>query len=201
MALTPGKVRCSPCSRRRGRCAWLRVAPLLPSPPLRPMATDASGRDGKAGASAEPESPAGVIGISASAPRKGTFWRSRNRGHSGVALTASGPRLSGQSPEEDRGRGSAQSRAGGRIPEASQGGGAKGCDPRTIALLQAWPRIQNPETLCPINQKSDDLVSQGGVSQGGLSRQMGHFSRSIRRQRSFPWHGASMSLKERRVLP
>jgi hypothetical protein len=25
----------SPCSRRSGRCAWLRAAPLLPSPPLR----------------------------------------------------------------------------------------------------------------------------------------------------------------------
>ena len=46
-----------------GRCAWLRVAPLLSSPPLRPMATDAPGRDGKAGSSAEPESMAQVIAI------------------------------------------------------------------------------------------------------------------------------------------
>ena len=33
--LTSGKVRCSPsspCSRERARCAWLRVAPLLPIP-------------------------------------------------------------------------------------------------------------------------------------------------------------------------
>ena len=39
--LTSGKVRCSPsspCSRERARCAWLRVAPLLPSPPLRAAA-------------------------------------------------------------------------------------------------------------------------------------------------------------------
>jgi hypothetical protein len=33
--LTSGKVWCSPsspCSRERARCAWLRVAPLLPIP-------------------------------------------------------------------------------------------------------------------------------------------------------------------------
>jgi len=41
----------------KGRCAWLRAAALLSSPPLRAMAPDASGRDGKAGVSAEPESP------------------------------------------------------------------------------------------------------------------------------------------------
>ena len=57
--LAAGKVRCSsssPCSRRSGRCAWLRVAPLLPSPPLRAAAVLLSGRDGKAGASTEVES-------------------------------------------------------------------------------------------------------------------------------------------------
>src|ERR1035437_9325683 len=50
--LTSGKVRCSPsspCSRGRSRCAWLRVAPLLPSPALRAVARAAPGRDGKAG--------------------------------------------------------------------------------------------------------------------------------------------------------
>jgi hypothetical protein len=31
-----------------GRCAWLRAAPLLPSPPLRPASLLSSGRDGKA---------------------------------------------------------------------------------------------------------------------------------------------------------
>src|SRR3954465_5445254 len=59
--LTSGKVRCSPsspCSRRSGRCAWLRAAALLASPALRAMADAFSGRDGKAGALAEPESRA-----------------------------------------------------------------------------------------------------------------------------------------------
>jgi hypothetical protein len=59
MVLTAGKVRCapsSPCSRRSGRCAWLRAAVLLSSPALRPMADALTGRDGKAGALAEPES-------------------------------------------------------------------------------------------------------------------------------------------------
>ena len=59
MVLTSGKVRCapsSPCSRRSGRCAWLRAAVLLASPALRAMADALSGRDGKAGAFAEPES-------------------------------------------------------------------------------------------------------------------------------------------------
>jgi hypothetical protein len=45
---------------RQGACAWLRVAPLLPSPTLRTAATAASGRDGKAGSPIEQESvPAG----------------------------------------------------------------------------------------------------------------------------------------------
>jgi len=59
MGLTSGKVRCapsSPCSRRSGRCAWLRAAVLLSSPALRAMADALSGRDRKAGALAEPES-------------------------------------------------------------------------------------------------------------------------------------------------
>ena len=57
--LTSGKVRCSPsspCSRGRARCAWLRVAPLLPSPSLRAAALAAPGRDGKAGSPIELES-------------------------------------------------------------------------------------------------------------------------------------------------
>jgi hypothetical protein len=57
--LTSGKVWCSPsspCSRERARCAWLRVAPLLPSPPLRAAALAAPGRDGKAGSPIEQES-------------------------------------------------------------------------------------------------------------------------------------------------
>ena len=41
---------------RQGRCAWFRVAPLLPSPPLRAASLLLSGRDGKAGASTELES-------------------------------------------------------------------------------------------------------------------------------------------------
>ena len=59
MVLTSGKVRCapsSPCSRWSGRRAWLRAAVLLSSPALRAMADALSGRDGKAGASAEPKS-------------------------------------------------------------------------------------------------------------------------------------------------
>jgi len=48
--LTAGKVRCSPsspCSRARARCAWLRVAALLPSPPFRSVACALPGRTGK----------------------------------------------------------------------------------------------------------------------------------------------------------
>ena len=59
MVLTSGKVGCapsSPCSRRSGRCAWLRAAVLLSSPSLRATADALSGRDRKAGALAEPES-------------------------------------------------------------------------------------------------------------------------------------------------
>jgi hypothetical protein len=41
---------------RQGGCAWLRVAPLLPSPALRAAATAAPGRGGKAGSSIEQES-------------------------------------------------------------------------------------------------------------------------------------------------
>ena len=57
--LTAEKVRCSPsspCSRANALCAWLRVAPLLPSPTLRAVACALSGRDGKAGSPIEPES-------------------------------------------------------------------------------------------------------------------------------------------------
>jgi hypothetical protein len=64
MALTAGKVRCSPslpCSRGTARCAWLRVAPLLSSPSLRAMAWALPGRDGKAGSPVEPESSVRVI--------------------------------------------------------------------------------------------------------------------------------------------
>jgi hypothetical protein len=43
-------------ARDRARCAWLRVALLLPSPPLRPAAWALPGRDGKAGSPIEPES-------------------------------------------------------------------------------------------------------------------------------------------------
>jgi hypothetical protein len=58
MVLASGKFRCapsSPCSRRSGRCAWLRAAVLLSSPALRAMADALSGRDGTGGALAEPE--------------------------------------------------------------------------------------------------------------------------------------------------
>jgi hypothetical protein len=40
---------------RQGACAWLRVAPLLPSPALRAAATAAPGRGGKAGSPIEQE--------------------------------------------------------------------------------------------------------------------------------------------------
>ncbi len=43
-------------ARDRARCAWLRVAPLLPSPSLRSVAWALPGRDGKAGSPIEPES-------------------------------------------------------------------------------------------------------------------------------------------------
>src|SRR5580658_353395 len=61
-----------------GCCAWLRVAALLSSPPLRAMAPDASGRDGKAGASAEPESPSEVVHLAGTGDisiwgKQGTF--------------------------------------------------------------------------------------------------------------------------------
>jgi hypothetical protein len=42
------------------RCAWLRVAPLLPSPPLHAAAAALPGRDGKAGSLIELESWAKV---------------------------------------------------------------------------------------------------------------------------------------------
>src|ERR1700680_4215225 len=57
--LTAEKVRCSPsspCSRANALCAWLRVAPRLPSPALRAVARALPGRDGKAGSPIEPES-------------------------------------------------------------------------------------------------------------------------------------------------
>ena len=57
--LTAEKVGCSPsspCSRARALCAWLRVAPLLPSPALRAAAWALPCRDGKAGSPIEPES-------------------------------------------------------------------------------------------------------------------------------------------------
>ena len=56
----------------------LRVAALLSSPSFRSMASDVPGRDGKAGASTEPESRVGLIAAPDS-PFK--------RGHSGVAET------------------------------------------------------------------------------------------------------------------
>ena len=40
----------------RARCAWLGVAPLLPSPSLRAVAWALPGRDGKADCPIEPES-------------------------------------------------------------------------------------------------------------------------------------------------
>ena len=43
-------------ARDSARCAWLRVAPLLPSPSLRSVAWVLPGRDGKAGSPIEPES-------------------------------------------------------------------------------------------------------------------------------------------------
>ena len=43
-------------ARDRARCAWLRVALLLPSPSLRAAAWALSGRDEKAGSPIEPES-------------------------------------------------------------------------------------------------------------------------------------------------
>jgi hypothetical protein len=54
--LTAGKVRCSPSSPCSRCCAWLRVALLLPSPPLRAVTGALPGRDGKAGTPIEPDS-------------------------------------------------------------------------------------------------------------------------------------------------
>ena len=48
-ALTAEKVRCSPSSPCSRRCAWRRVALLLPSPSLRSVAWALPGRHGKAG--------------------------------------------------------------------------------------------------------------------------------------------------------
>ena len=62
--LTADKVRCSPsspCSRAGAHCAWLRVAPLLPSPSLRAVAQVLPGRGGKAGLPIELESRPGGI--------------------------------------------------------------------------------------------------------------------------------------------
>jgi hypothetical protein len=43
-------------ARDSARCAWLQVAPLLPSPALRAAARVPLGRGGKAGSPIEPES-------------------------------------------------------------------------------------------------------------------------------------------------
>ncbi len=68
--LTPGKVRCSPsspCSREE-RCAWLRAAPLLPSPPLRAAAFALPGRDGKAGSQSNRKAGTGQKGLDRKSP-------------------------------------------------------------------------------------------------------------------------------------
>ena len=71
----------------------LRVAPGGSAPPF-PYAPlhgpSASGRDGKAGASAELESMVGVMTVFVLDVKKGTFARCGIRGHFGVALTAGG---------------------------------------------------------------------------------------------------------------
>ena len=54
--LAAAKVRCSPASPCSLRCAWLRVAALLSSPPLRAVAARPPGRGGKAGSPVELES-------------------------------------------------------------------------------------------------------------------------------------------------
>ena len=48
-------------ARDGARCAWLRVALLLPSPALRSAAWALPGRDGKAGSPIEPESRIGEV--------------------------------------------------------------------------------------------------------------------------------------------
>jgi hypothetical protein len=83
--LTPGKVRCSPCSHARSRCAWLLVAPLLlvrfaaQAPPLRTVDRALPGRDGKAGSLIEPESCEAsavfvAVGPLVANPRQGDFY-------------------------------------------------------------------------------------------------------------------------------
>ena len=67
------------CSRERARCAWLRVAPLLPSRPLRAAALAAPGRDGNAGSPIEQESGSCATAARTSRspdrpPGGGIFW-------------------------------------------------------------------------------------------------------------------------------
>src|SRR5208283_4073274 len=72
--LTAEKVRCSPsspCSRASALCAWLRVAPRLPSPSLRAVAWALPGRDGKAGSPIEPESWICEVAARTTASRSG----------------------------------------------------------------------------------------------------------------------------------
>ena len=58
-------------ARDRARCAWLRVALLLPSPALRAAAWASPGRDGKAGSPIEPESRICEVAARMMMPRSG----------------------------------------------------------------------------------------------------------------------------------
>ena len=79
LVLAPGKVRCSPASPCSLRCAWLRVAPRLPSPLLRARARAGPGRDGKAGLPVEPESRGWGRGLGRHRRTPVAAWRSRTQ--------------------------------------------------------------------------------------------------------------------------
>jgi hypothetical protein len=58
---------------RQGGCAWLRVAPLLPSPALRAAATAMPGRGGKAGSPIEQESGSCSLALTTARARRATM--------------------------------------------------------------------------------------------------------------------------------
>jgi hypothetical protein len=58
-------------ARDGARCAWLRVALLLPSPSLRCVAMALPGRDGKTGSPIEPESTICEVAARTTASRSG----------------------------------------------------------------------------------------------------------------------------------
>jgi hypothetical protein len=87
--LTSGKVRCSPsspCSRATARCAWLRVAPLLPIPSAtrRGLGQRRSGRESRL--ADRTGKPVWITPRNAPEPALSIDKPMRRREHSGEAM-------------------------------------------------------------------------------------------------------------------